>query len=78
MADKTDKIDKAELMARIDSIGDIEVPDNLEEILRKVAKKDLTKEERRAQRISWVMGMMPRGMKMSREEVTKLITERYG
>ena len=78
MADKTDKIDKAELMARIDSIGDIEVPDNLEEILRKVAKRKLTKEERRAQRISWVMGMMPRNMKMSREEVTKLITERYG
>ena len=72
------KIDKAKLMAEIDGLFDVEVPDNLEEILRKVAKRKLTKEERRAQRISWVMGMMPRNMKMSREEVTKLITERYG
>ena len=78
MADKTDKIDIAELNERINGLFDVEIPDNLEEILRKVAKRKLTKEERRAQRISWVMGMMPRNMKMSREEVTKLITERYG
>ena len=75
MADLTNK---AELMAEINRLVDVEVPDNFEEVLRKVAKRKLTKEERRAQRISWLMSIVPRHLDMTREEVEEFVTERYG
>ena len=56
--------------------GDMSVPDNLEEILRASvyrSSEDMPKEMRRAQRISFMMGMLPRGVKMTREEVEEYV-----
>ena len=49
----------------------------IEALMREKAKPSLTKAELREQRISWVMGMMPRGA-MSLEQVEKFIDSRYG
>ena len=50
----------------------------IEALMREKAKPSLTKAELREQRISWVMGMMPRGGAMSLEQVEKFIDSRYG
>ncbi len=51
---------------------------DLDAMLRKAAREKLTKEEYRAQKISFVMGMMPEDCKMTRKEVEELIDSRYG
>ena len=55
------------------SVDDIQVPDDIEEKLREAAKHRLTRDELRAQRISFAMGMMSHKSKMTREEVEKLL-----
>lgn len=61
--------------------GDMSVPDNLEEIARASvypSLADMPREMRRAQRISFIMSMLPRGVKMTREEVAEFIDSNYG
>ena len=56
--------------------GDMSVPDNLEEIARASVYRssaDMPKEMRRAQLISYMMGMLPRGVNMTREEVEEFV-----
>ena len=56
--------------------GDMSVPDDFEETLRASVYPtlaDMPKEMRRAQRISFMMGMLPRGVKMTREEVEEYV-----
>ena len=52
--------------------GDIEV------LLRRSAKESLTLEEIRAQRLSFVMGMLPHDTTMTREQVAELLAKHYG
>ena len=55
--------------------------DSLEEYIRSVSYPSLgamPKEERRAQRISFIMGMLPKGVKMTREEVEEFIDSQHG
>ena len=55
--------------------------DSLEEFIRSVSYpslEDMPKEERRAQRISFIMGMLPRGVNMTREQVEKFIDNQNG
>ena len=61
--------------------GDMSVPDNLEEILRASvyrSSEDMPKEMRRAQRISFMMGMRPRGAKITREQIEEYVDNHYG
>ena len=51
---------------------------DLDEYLRKHAKLSLTPDEIKAQRLSFVMGMMPRNFTLTREEVAKLLADYYG
>lgn len=46
-------------------------------LLREVAqnKRKLSREERREQKISWVYGQLPARMKVSEEEVRKLLAD---
>ena len=46
--------------------------------LRESVKQKLTPEEIKAQRLSWVMAMMPRELKMTREEAKEILDEIYG
>lgn len=59
-------------------LGCYEVDEELEEKLRQSAKGKLTKEEVRAQRISWVYGNLPIACGLTIEDVTKLIDEHDG
>ena len=52
--------------------------EELEKLLAKHAGKPLTKKEIRAQRVSWVMGMLPHDSTMTREQVEELLSQRYG
>ena len=55
--------------------------DSLEEFIRSVSYPTLEampKEERRAQRISFIIGMLPKGVKMTREEVEEFIDSQNG
>ena len=67
-------------MARdtVKSVEDLQVPDNMEEVLREATKHILTRDEIRAQRISFVIGMMPDNNKLTREEIEELIDNQYG
>ena len=47
-------------------------------VLREEAKKPMTKEEIRAQRISFAMGMLPHDSKISREYMEKMHDSIYG
>ena len=61
--------------------GDMSVPDDFEETLRASvypSLADMPREMRRAQRISFIMSMLPRGVKMTREEVAEFIDSNYG
>ena len=52
--------------------------EEFEKRLRETAKHKMTRKEIRLQRISWVMAMLPRDVKMTREEVTEIMDETYG
>lgn len=60
-------------LSEIKSIDDLEIPDNLEELMKESAKKKMSREERREQAISWVIGMMPHGIEISREEAERAV-----
>lgn len=50
-------------------------PDNLEELLREAAKKKMTPEERREQRVSFAMGMLPMDSPITKDEMRELINK---
>ncbi len=52
-----------------------QTPDNLEELLREAAKKKMTLEERREQRVSFVMGMLPVDSPLTKDEVRKMLNK---
>lgn len=56
----------------------IAVPENLNELLREAATKELSSEERRAQRVSFVIAMLPRDIEMSREAIEERLGKIYG
>ena len=59
-------------LSEIKSIDDLmPAPDNLEELLREAAKRKLSREERREQAISWVIGMSTH--KVTREEAERVV-----
>ena len=60
-------------LSEIKSIDDLEIPDNLEELMRKAAKKKMSREEHREQAISWIIGMMPHGIEITREEAERIV-----
>lgn len=60
-------------LSEIKSIDDLEIPDNLNELLKEAAKRKMTREERREQAISWIIGMMPHGIQISREDAERAI-----
>lgn len=60
-------------LSEIKSIDDLEIPDNLNELLREAAKRKLTREEKREQKISWVIGMTPYERKITREEAERIV-----
>ena len=64
-------------MNMLEAIGN-ERDEELEELLAKHADKPLTPKEIRAQRISWVMGMLPHDSTMTREQVEELLSQQYG
>ena len=51
---------------------------DFEDLLLRSAKVSLSLEEIRAQRISFVMGMLPKGSTMTREQVEELLAKHYG
>ena len=51
---------------------------DIEELMREKAKHTMTTDELREQRVSWVMGMLPREGSMSTEQVEEFIRGRYG
>ena len=55
----------------------VEVPDNLDEVLREAVKREMTPEEKRAQRVSWIMGMRHKDSTATREEVQQRIDAKY-
>ena len=58
---------------------DHEEPDNdINKKLLEEARRPLTPEERREQRISFAMGMLGKKNTMTRDEVRKLAEEQYG
>ena len=63
---------------RSQAIEDAQASKNFDELLREAAKKPLTRDEIRAQRISFAMGMMSHKNNMTREEVAKLIDSEDG
>ena len=62
-------------LSEIKSIDDLEIPDNLNELLRKAAKRKMSRAEKREQKISWVIGMMPYGVNLSREEAERIVDD---
>lgn len=50
----------------------------IEELLRSKAKRFLTPEELRAQRVSFVMGMLPHDSTLTRERVQEIVDSYYG
>ena len=62
-------------------IDDISVPDNLVDIIRASvypSLREMPKEERRAQRVSFIMGMLPKGVDMTHKQVEEFIDSHYG
>ena len=59
-------------------IGNNPGSEKIEEMLRSRAKKSLTPEEIRAQRLSFVMGMLPHDSTMTRERVQEILDSHYG
>ena len=50
----------------------------IEELLRSKAKRSLSAEELRAQRVSFVMGMLPDSSTLTREQVQEIVDSYYG
>ena len=50
----------------------------LDELLASKADKPLTLDEIRAQRLSFVMGMLPSGITLTRKDVKELLEKHYG
>ena len=59
------------------SIG-MEGTEEIDELLVSHAKESLSVEEIRAQRISFVMGMLPHDTTMTREQVKEILDRLYG
>ena len=57
---------------------EVEGIEELDKLLASKADKPLTLEEIRAQRLSFVMGMLPRETTLTREEVKELLEKHYG
>ena len=53
-------------------------PDNLEELLRKAAQQKMSPEERREQRVSFVMGTLPMDSSITKDEVRAILRKNYG
>ena len=69
-------MESSERLHDVPPMEDLSVPDNLEEIIREsvyASLEDMPREERRAQRISYIMGMLPRGVNMTREQVENFV-----
>ena len=64
----------SDLLASVQRSGPVEV----EQMLCRFAKESLTLEEIRAQRVSFVMGMLPHDSTMTREQVEELLAKHYG
>ena len=63
-------------LSEIKSIDDLlPAPDNLEELLKEAAKRKMSRAEKREQKISWVIGMMPYGVNLSREEAERIVDD---
>ena len=60
-------------LSEIKSIDDLEIPDNLNELVRKAVKRKMSREEKREQKISWVIGMSTH--KVSREEAERIVDD---
>ena len=60
------------------SINNIDAPDDIDNLLISLAKDFLSLEEIRAQRLSFVMGMLPHDCTMTREQVQELLDSHYG
>ena len=58
-------------------LAQVKVPDNLDELLREAAKREMSPDEVRAQRVSWIMGMRHRKSTATREEVQRRIDAKY-
>ena len=58
-------------LSEIKSIDDLEIPENLEELMKESAKRKMTREEKREQKISWVIGMSTH--KITREEAERIV-----
>ena len=54
------------------------IDDDFDALLKEAAERPVTREERREQRISWAIGMLPSNVKMTREEIERLVDEKYG
>ena len=52
--------------------------DRIETWMREAAKRSMSPKERRAQQVSWIIGMMPSGSTMTREEIEEMLNEKYG
>ena len=48
---------------------------SLEDLLRDAEDRPLTREDIREQKVSWLIGMMPRGLAISREQAEKWVDE---
>jgi hypothetical protein len=55
------------------SLDNIHAPEGLDEMLKEVAKRELTKEETRAQRISFILGMLPQDSTITREYIEEMV-----
>ena len=65
-------IDLSEMLDNVNQEA-LEGWEEFDEQLRQLSKRDLTKDEIRAQKISFIMSMLPPGSTMTREEVAASI-----
>ena len=64
-----------------DLIDNVEIPENFDEWVRSkvyTSLSEMPKDMRRAQKISFIMGMMPKGMDWTREQVAEFVDRRAG
>ena len=52
--------------------------EQVNEWMRRSVKRTLTPQERRAQMVSWIIGMTPSRVSITREEVEEMLNEEYG
>ena len=67
-----ERIDLSQMLDNVDQEV-LEGLDEFDERLRQLSNRDLTKDEIRAQKISFIMSMLPPGSTMTREEVAASI-----